>query len=235
MKKQFKQIKKLLKKAASGLAAKTLKIAKADVKKTAKKSFGFVRYHVKIRPRLRLVFKFLTILVLIFFGSSEVVALLMPKEAEIRADNHSIFVANQTDEDKSREVEISYNVSSRRSPFDLKFPVSGYISQRYSSYHRAYDIASDFGASIKPVGSGIVEFAGKVTDGKGNIVIVDHGDGLKSLYAHMGRIEVGVGNMVNSDTPLGTVGITGRTTGPHVHLEIYDNENLINPGSVLPE
>ena len=74
-----------------------------------------------------------------------------------------------------------------------------------------------------------------VTGGKGNIVIVDHGDGLKSLYAHMGNIYVSVGNEVNPETPLGTVGMTGRTTGPHVHLEIYDKDVAVNPGSILPE
>ena len=91
------------------------------------------------------------------------------------------------------------------------------------------------GSPIHPLGSGIVEFAGKLVDGKGNVVIVDHGDGLKSLYAHMGRIDVGVGNMVNSSMTIGTVGLTGHTTGPHVHLEIYDNSLMIDPASVLPD
>ena len=81
----------------------------------------------------------------------------------------------------------------------------------------------------------MIEFAGRVFDGKGNIVVIDHGDGLKSLYAHMGKIEVGVGNTVDTKTAIGTVGLTGHTTGPHVHLEIYDHDVAVNPASVLPD
>ncbi len=66
-------------------------------------------------------------------------------------------------------------------------------------------------------------------------MIVDHGDGLKSLYAHMNRIDVGVGNMVNASMIIGTVGLTGRTTGPHVHIEIIDNGIQVDPASVLPD
>ena len=67
------------------------------------------------------------------------------------------------------------------------------------------------------------------------MVVVDHGEGLKSLYAHMGQIQVGVGNEVNSDTVLGKVGLTGRTTGAHVHVELYDNNIAVDPAKILPD
>jgi murein DD-endopeptidase MepM/ murein hydrolase activator NlpD len=51
----------------------------------------------------------------------------------------------------------------------------------------------------------------------------------------MGKITVGVGDKVDTNMTLGTVGLTGRTTGPHVHLEIYDNDVATNPASILPE
>ena len=112
-------------------------------------------------------------------------------------------------------------------------PIGGHISQGFRNYHRALDITSPLGTPIKPVGAGVVEFAGFTKDGKGNIVIVDHGDGLKTLYAHMGKIYVGVGNQVTTEDVLGTVGLTGRTTGPHVHFEVYDRGFAVNPQNLL--
>jgi murein DD-endopeptidase MepM/ murein hydrolase activator NlpD len=115
-------------------------------------------------------------------------------------------------------------------------PVSfGYVSQGYTRYHRAIDIATgSVGVPIKPLGSGQVEFAGRVKDGKGNVVIVNHGNGLKTLYAHMGKISVGTGDSVNEESVIGNVGMTGRTTGAHLHLEIYDNDKMVDPTGMLP-
>src|SRR3989338_6115600 len=76
---------------------------------------------------------------------------------------------------------------------------------------------------LSHLGRGQVEYTGYMVDGHGYTVVVDHGDGLKSLYAHMGKINVGTGNEVDSSTSVGSVGLTGRTTGAHLHLEINDN------------
>ena len=196
----------------------------------------FLHFQIKIRPRARLFSKFILVLMLAFLASHQAVAYLKPKEAEIKINGQAILVAEskETIEPKD-EAGINFAIASRRSPFEFKRPVEGgYLSQGYSSYHRAFDIATDFNSPIRPLGPGIVEFAGRLADGKGNVVIVDHGDGLKSLYAHMNRIDVGVGNMVNAEMTIGTVGLTGRTTGPHVHIEIIDNGIQIDPASVLP-
>ena len=202
-----------------------------------KKGLVQATFQFKIRPRLKLAIVVLLVLVLAQFGSEYASGYLHSKENEIKVNGQPILVAAKSaDSQKSEaDVEISAVVSARISPFDYKYPVeNGRISQGYSSYHRAYDIATALGNEITPIGSGIVEYAGFVPDGKGNIVIVDHGDGLKSIYAHMGKIDVGLGNMVNGKSGLGTVGLTGHTTGPHVHLELYDKGVAVNPGSVLP-
>ena len=197
----------------------------------------FLHLQLKIRPRIRLFTKVLLVLTLAFFASHQAVAYLKPKEAEIKIGGQPILVADSKESTEPKtEAGIDFAIASRRSPFEFKKPVeAGYLSQGYSSYHRAFDIATDFNSPIRPLGPGIVEFAGRLADGKGNVVIVDHGDGLKSLYAHMNRIDVGVGNMVNASMIIGTVGLTGRTTGPHVHLEIYDNGVQIDPAVVLPD
>jgi len=190
---------------------------------------------LKIRPRIRLFSKFIVILALAFVFSSAAVSYIKPREAEIKINGLTILVAEDKGQDKQElQLEISQSVTLRRSPFELVRPLEGYLSQGYSFYHRANDIAASFGTPIHPLGPGIVEFAGFLADGKGNVVIVDHGDGLKSLYAHMAKINVGVGNVVNPGTTIGTVGLTGRTTGPHVHLEIFDNGFMVDPQSILP-
>ena len=206
-----------------------------EAKEAILQGAGLIRTQIKIRPRARLFSKFIIILAVTLQFSSAIISYIKPREAEIKINGRAILVAeNRQDNIPKAQIEIGYAVNSRRSPFEFQKPVDGYLSQGYSGYHRAYDIATSLGTPIHPLGSGIVEFAGQVFDGKGNIVIVDHGDGLKSLYAHMSRIEVGVGNLVNTNTIIGAVGLTGRTTGPHVHLEIYDNGIAVDPASVLP-
>lgn len=198
----------------------------------------FVLFELDIRPRARFSLKAIFALMLGFALTSYTAPYLRAKQAEIKINGQPILAAGTFEETTKNEAEteISQAVVGRLSPFEFEMPVErGYISQGYRSYHRANDIATDLGAPIRPLGSGIVEFAGFTPDGKGNIVIVTHGDGLKTLYAHMGRINVGVGNMVNTNSILGNVGMTGRTTGPHVHLEIYDNNQMVDPSSVLPK
>ena len=214
-----------------------LKLAKLEAHQAVKLLVAFLHLQVKIRPRLRLIAKILPVLIIIFALTSEAIAYLQPRQAEIKINGQAILVAQKNEEDTRSEPQtIDQSVEAKRSPFDFQKPVeNGYVSQGYRSYHPAWDIATGFNSPIKPLGPGVVSFAGRVSDGKGNVVVIDHGDNLKSLYAHMNKIMVGAGDMVNSTTTVGTVGLTGRTTGPHVHLEIYDQDVTINPGSVLPD
>lgn len=208
-------------------------IFEAEVREVAKATAALVRFQLKIRPRLRLVVKALPGLTLIFLASSTAVAYIKPHEAEIKINGQAILVARDKPAGGKGVSEIAQTVGALRSPFLYEKPVDGHVSQGYRYYHRALDITSPLGTPIKPVGPGVVEFAGFAADGKGNIVIVDHGDDLKTLYAHMGKIQVGVGNAVDVDDTLGTVGLTGRTTGPHVHFEVIDRGNLVNPGNLI--
>jgi len=190
---------------------------------------------IKARPRIRLASKVIVILALIYLSATSVISYLEPKKAEVKIYGQQVLVA-ETNKVQLIEPEITEEVVARLSPFELVTPVeNGYISQGYHAYHTAQDIATEFGTDIKPLGRGVVSFAGRVNNGKGNIVIIDHGDDLKSLYAHMGKINVAVGNMVNTHSSLGSVGLTGYTTGAHVHLEIYDNGRMVNPENVLPQ
>lgn len=212
------------------------RVLKMEANRAIGLGLAFVHLQVRIRPRLRLVSLMLAFLVLLHIAALSFVSYVKPKEAEIKILGQAVLVAAEgKTQDQVPTAQISQTIDSARSPFEFAQPVdSGHLSGGYSRYHPAHDIAADLGAPIHPLGPGVVEFAARVTDGKGNVVIVDHGDGLKSLYAHMGKINVGVGNLVEPATVLGTVGLTGRTTGPHVHLEIYDRGVSVNPANILP-
>ena len=208
--------------------------ARPGVSLVSKHAYNFARKQLATRPRIKLVIITTLLLIVALLLTNRGVEELDAKKPEIKVNGQAILIAKdkQTDEEAQVDAEIGY----KESPFDFKMPVNGYVSQGYHGGHRAIDIATGaVGIPITALGEGKVEFAGFTTDGKGNVVIVDHGDDLKSLYAHMGKISVGIGNQVDSGTLLGTVGLTGHTTGAHVHLEIYDNGIAVDPTKVLPD
>lgn len=107
------------------------------------------------------------------------------------------------------------------------------VSQGYWSEHPGIDITAPLGSSIYPVKKGVVVEVSISKYNYGRSVVVDHGDGLVSRYAHMGKITVDAGDEVSPKTVLGEVGVTGHTTGPHVHLEIRRNGVALNPLAYL--
>ncbi len=112
------------------------------------------------------------------------------------------------------------------------WPVHGIVTQFASWYHMALDIAAPYGTPIVAAKSGTVASVstGSWDYGYGNDVIVDHGGGYKSLYAHMEAVNVSAGqHVVGGSTVIGWIGLTGRTTGPHVHFEIRVNNVTQNP------
>lgn len=117
----------------------------------------------------------------------------------------------------------------------LVLPHPGYLSTKFSSFHPGIDIATGLGMPIHPITEGEVSEVGRDFFGLGNFVVALHQNGFKSKYAHMGRIYVKVGDKVTSENTLGEVGLTGRTSGPHTHLEITRNGSYIDPQALLPE
>lgn len=114
-------------------------------------------------------------------------------------------------------------------------PIEGVLGQGFHAFHRAIDILAPIGTEIKPIDQGeIVEVSlGRI--GWGNTVVVEHERGLSSRYAHLDEIRVIEGEKITKDQVLGTVGMTGWTTGPHLHLEMYENGRAINPLEILPD
>lgn len=113
------------------------------------------------------------------------------------------------------------------------WPAAGMITQGYSFYHKAFDIANRGGGPILAADSGVVVAAGWDPSGYGNRVMIDHGNGYVTLYGHMSVLQVVVGQRLNRGDVVGQMGSTGRSTGTHLHFEIRQGGVLLNPGSFL--
>ena len=114
------------------------------------------------------------------------------------------------------------------------WPISGYITQRFWEGHRAIDIGAPAGRPIVASDSGYVAVAQWSDVGYGRMVIIDHGNGFQTLYAHMQVYYVETGQSVAKGQKIGLCGITGWSTGPHLHFEIIENSVPRNPFIYLP-
>jgi len=114
----------------------------------------------------------------------------------------------------------------------LTWPVQGWISSRYGlrngAMHEGLDIAADHGQIVRAAKDGRVVFSGP-RGTYGETVIIDHGGGLRTLYAHNSRLLVREGQRVLAGQPIARVGSTGRSTGPHLHFEVLLNGVPFDP------
>ncbi len=118
-------------------------------------------------------------------------------------------------------------------------PVQGSITSRFgaissirSGAHTGTDIACPIGTQIKAVADGTVTFAQK-SGSYGNLIKISHGNGVETWYAHCKALYAEVGQQVNAGDVIAAVGMTGNTTGPHLHLEIRVDGTAINPQQYL--
>lgn len=117
------------------------------------------------------------------------------------------------------------------------WPTQGTITSRYGprwgETHKGLDIAAPTGTNVYAFRSGTVEFSGWNSGGYGNLVIIDHGNGLKSYYAHNSKVLVNEGQSVSKGQLIAKVGSTGNSTGPHSHFEVRKNDVPVNPYNYL--
>lgn len=186
---------------------------------------------------------FLTAALALVFALSPARALAAEYLGETTTGETNTYALSDTLEQKALKLDtLSIPTGDELQTFQLstffRMPVAldDYrgISQYFSRVHSGIDIRAKFNAKVTPVLSGKVSVVDYETGGYGNYVVVDHENGLRSLYAHMNKPKVKVGDVVSDADLLGTVGMTGRTTGPHIHLEMYKKDRLINPALVIP-
>lgn len=111
--------------------------------------------------------------------------------------------------------------------------VGGYVSSklgtRWGKLHKGIDIARPSNKTIKAADNGRVESAGYDSSGYGNKVVINHGNGMKTVYAHLSSISVETGQVIGKGSAIGVMGSTGNSTGVHLHFEIYVNGKLMDP------
>lgn len=119
------------------------------------------------------------------------------------------------------------------------WPTTGVVSSPYglrwggTDFHPGMDIANDMGTPIVATADGIVEYAGWNSGGYGNMVDIDHGNGIMTRYGHASQVVVSTGQHVKRGQLIAYMGSTGFSTGPHVHYEVHVNGNRVNPISYL--
>src|SRR5205085_534200 len=111
-----------------------------------------------------------------------------------------------------------------RCPIALARPVAAPLGDlfgpRGTGFHPGLDFPAPLGIPVRAAAGGRVVFASHTGGGYGNLVVVAHGGGVRTRYAHLSRLAVRRGRVVSAGTLLGRVGATGRATGPHLHFEV---------------
>ncbi|MGC2237799.1 MAG: M23 family metallopeptidase [Pyrinomonadaceae bacterium] len=118
---------------------------------------------------------------------------------------------------------INNEFGFRRNPF----------GGRTYEFHAGMDIDGERGDTVMAPANGVITKA-EWTGGYGNMIEIDHGNGLTTRYGHLSKIEVTVGDTITRGQLIGLIGSTGRSTGPHLHYELRLNDKSINPRRFLP-
>ncbi len=128
------------------------------------------------------------------------------------------------------------NYSGAYGSGSFAWPTSSHVlsGNDYWSGHLGIDIAGYLGDGVFAADAGVVVFSGWANGGYGYMVMIDHGNGYQTLYAHLSAYSVTCGQSVYTGTYLGAVGSTGNSTGPHLHFEVRYMGGFISPWYVLP-
>ena len=122
----------------------------------------------------------------------------------------------------------------------LVWPASGTVTRGFgwdgAEFHEGIDIGILRSLDVTAAAPGVVEAVGETPhfEGYGNIVLVDLGDGIEALYAHLSELGVKPGDIVETGQKLGLAGCTGYCTGTHLHFELRENGTAFDPASLLP-
>jgi murein DD-endopeptidase MepM/ murein hydrolase activator NlpD len=108
------------------------------------------------------------------------------------------------------------------------YRLSSVFGQRWGRAHKGVDLAVDEGTPVAAMHDGVIVLA-RYNGGFGYCVIIDHGNGVKTLYGHNSRLMLKEGTRVKAGDIIALAGTTGHSTGPHIHLEVHVNDVAVNP------
>lgn len=134
----------------------------------------------------------------------------------------------------ARAKQVTPNAGTVVASGRFVWPAQGRLTQYFAWYHKALDIANASAPPVLAADAGTVVVAGWPDNyGYGNRVVIDHGNGFRTLYAHLSRFYVVPGQTVKRGDSIGQMGNTGRSTGTHLHFEVIQNGVHLNPLTVL--
>jgi murein DD-endopeptidase MepM/ murein hydrolase activator NlpD len=140
----------------------------------------------------------------------------------------------QNGRNEARPETVSDGEASLTTKTSVQMPLTSFtLTQKYWLLHSGLDLAAPAGTAVKPIAAGVVETTKTGWFGYGNLVVIRHGKDFESWYGHLSRIDVREGQSVGTQTIIGEVGSTGRSTGPHLHLEIHEDGKTIDPAPIL--
>lgn len=158
-------------------------------------------------------------------------------DAVSREESGLVALIRSREQERASRSAGDPGVDGRVSGAGLIWPVKGPVTSgfgyRWGRMHAGIDIGAGTGVPIRAAKGGVVTFAGTMS-GYGNVVIISHGGGFTTLYAHQSRIASSDGQQVSQGQVIGYVGSTGRSTGPHLHFETRVNGNAQDPRRYLP-
>jgi len=130
-----------------------------------------------------------------------------------------------------------YSVQQSRLQFQAPLKKAT-LTQKYKPYkkkpHLGIDLRATRGTPVLSIERGRVVYAGRQFTGYGKVIMIEHDSSWTSLYAHLNSVEVSLGQKIQKGQKIGTVGNTGRSTGTHLHLELFYKKRNINPLKHIP-
>lgn len=169
--------------------------------------------------------------------SARIQAITAEVDALAREDAAVTDLIRRRSLERASRGDAGADAGGRVSGAGLRWPVSGPVTSEYGSrwgrMHAGIDIGARTGTPIRAAKAGSVIFAGS-QGGYGNVVIIDHGGGLTTLYAHQSRLGTRDGANVSQGEVVGYIGSTGHSTGPHLHFETRVGGSPQNPRRYLP-
>ena len=169
----------------------------------------------------------------------------LPENSSIYVPDDSYSIITLIENEKEVIDKFSKDLEDRLDFLDARpdlIPVDGRITSPFGfrihpttgkkDYHKGVDIANEQGTQIFAAGSGVVTYVG-YNGGYGRMVIISHGYGYKSVYAHLKSASVNLGDSVEKGDKIALMGSTGLSTGSHLHFEIHYNGNQINPLNII--
>lgn len=176
---------------------------------------------------------------------------LIPKEDVLLSQVESLISNDEISKlilDQGNEYsELITNLQAQITYLDCRpdlYPAKGILTSKFgfrkdpvtgkTANHKGIDLANATGTSVHSAGDGIVIFAGW-NGSFGNVIIINHGYGYKTVYAHLKEIKTSKGSTVRKGELIGAMGSSGKSTGTHLHFEVRFNDNQINPLNILNE